>query len=78
VADKRDRWPENVPGDYYVDDQCIDCDLCREIAPDIFVRENSGGYTYVARQPLNEEEKKLACEALESCPVGAIGDDGTS
>ncbi|MDR2576903.1 MAG: ferredoxin [Puniceicoccales bacterium] len=76
MADKQDKWPENVPGEFYVDDQCIDCDLCREIAPEIFKREDNGGYSYVARQPQTNEEKELAREALESCPVGAIGNDG--
>ncbi|MDR3317161.1 MAG: ferredoxin [Puniceicoccales bacterium] len=78
MADVRDKWPENVPGEYYVDDQCIDCDLCREIAPDFFKRENGGGYSYVARQPKSEEDAALCLEALESCPVGAIGNDGAS
>jgi ferredoxin len=76
MASKSDRWPENVPGKYYVDDQCIDCDLCRETAPGIFKREEGGGYTYVARQPENPTEDALCLEALESCPVNAIGDDG--
>jgi ferredoxin len=76
MASNSDKWPENVPGKYYVDDQCIDCDLCRETAPDIFKREESGGYTYVARQPETQKEIALCVEALESCPVNAIGDDG--
>src|SRR4051812_30960716 len=33
MADKTRKVPENVPGRYYVDDTCIDCDLCRETAP---------------------------------------------
>ncbi|MDR3117057.1 MAG: ferredoxin [Puniceicoccales bacterium] len=73
MADQADQWPENVPGKFFVDGQCIDCDLCREIAPRHFKREMSGGYSYVALQPSGEEEQNLCQEALESCPVGAIG-----
>jgi hypothetical protein len=25
--------PESVPGDFFVDSTCIDCDACRQIAP---------------------------------------------
>ena len=27
------RLPENVPGDFFVDEICIDCETCREVAP---------------------------------------------
>lgn len=76
MAEKKDRWPENVPGKFYVDDQCIDCDLCRDLAPEFFRREDSGGYSYVAQQPAKEEDEALCEEAMESCPVNAIGNDG--
>ena len=33
MADVENKYPENVNGKFYVDDQCIDCDLCRETAP---------------------------------------------
>ena len=33
MADRMDKVPENVPGRFYVDATCIDCDLCRETAP---------------------------------------------
>jgi hypothetical protein len=35
-----------------------------------------GGYSYVYKQPENEEELELCVEAMEGCPVEAIGDDG--
>ncbi len=76
MADKNDKWKENVPGKFYVDSQCIDCDLCRETAPDFFVRQDDGGYTYVAKQPSTPEETAQCEEAKEGCPVEAIGDDG--
>ena len=76
MADKEDKWAENVDGKFYVDEQCIDCDLCRETAPDNFTREEDGGYSYVFKQPENDEELELCIEAMEGCPVEAIGNDG--
>ncbi len=76
MANHHDRYPDNVPGSYYVDDQCIDCDLCRERIPDIFVRNSDAGHSYVRRQPVGAAEIAICEEALESCPVEAIGNDG--
>jgi ferredoxin len=76
MADIEDKNSENVEGKFYVDEQCIDCDLCRETAPDNFEREEDEGYSYVYKQPENDEEFELCMEALEGCPVEAIGDDG--
>ncbi len=28
MADAANKYSQNVSGAYYVDDQCIDCDLC--------------------------------------------------
>jgi ferredoxin len=76
MADKSQKWPENVTGKFYVDNQCIDCDLCRETAPDFFSRNEDGGYSFVSKQPLTEDDANLCMEALEGCPVEAIGNDG--
>lgn len=76
MADKDDKNAENVPGKFYVDASCIDCDLCRETAPEIFARQDDEGYSYVKKQPETPEEEDSAAEALEGCPVEAIGDDG--
>jgi ferredoxin len=76
MADLDNRYPENVAGNFYVDDQCIDCDLCRETAPDNYTRFEDGGYSYLFKQPATEEEETLCQEALEGCPVEAIGKDG--
>lgn len=70
------RHKENVPGKYYVDDACIDCDLCRETAPNNFQRSEEGGFTYVSKQPATPEEESQCKEAMEGCPVEAIGNDG--
>lgn len=76
MADKTEKWEKNVPGMFYVDEQCIDCDLCRETAPDFFTRDDDGGYSFVFRQPQTAEDIELCMEALEGCPVDAIGSDG--
>ena len=76
MADPRDRVPETVPGKYYVDTQCIDCDVCRVTAPRNFQREEEKGYSYVFRQPANGDEEAQCQEAMDCCPVEAIGDDG--
>ena len=70
------RYADNVPGKFYVDDQCIDCDLCRETAPNNFTRNEDGGYSYVYKQPGSPDEEALCKEAMEGCPVEAIGNDG--
>lgn len=76
MADVGNKYSENVPGQYFVDHQCIDCDLCRETAPANFTRSDEGGYSYVYKQPEGEHELKLCKEAMEGCPVEAIGNLG--
>ena len=76
MANREFRYPENAPGKYYVDDQCIDCDLCRETAPTLFTRNESGYYSYVSKQPETPEDIELMVVAMEGCPVEAVGDDG--
>jgi len=78
MANLQDKTPENVPGQYYIDNTCIDCDMCREIAPKIFKRQDDGAYSYVYRQPVTPEEIALAEEALAHCPTETIGNDGIS
>jgi ferredoxin len=76
MADKSDKRPDNAAGKFYVDSQCIDCDLCRETAPKFFTRNDDGGYSYVFSQPSAQEDVDKCMEALEGCPVDAIGKDG--
>ena len=61
----------NVPGDFYVDDSCIDCDACRQIAPTVF-REH-GDVSIVYRQPSDDKEVLDALKALVACPTASIG-----
>lgn len=76
MADASNRYSQNIPGAFYVDDQCIDCDLCRETAPANFKRDDDGGHSFVFKQPESPEEEALCKEAMEGCPVEAIGSDG--
>ena len=76
MADLANRYPENVPGKFYVDTECIDCDLCRETAPANFTRNEEGGYSYLYKQPETAEQEQLSAEAMDGCPVEAIGNDG--
>ena len=76
MADPNDRVPENTPGAYYVDTNCIDCDVCRDTASSNFTRNDRGGYSFVFKQPQTPEELALCEEALMACPVEAIGNDG--
>ena len=75
MADKENAYPDNVAGKYYVDDQCIDCDVCRQTAPDNFGHNEDEGYSFVTKQPETPDEEELCQEAMESCPVEAVGDD---
>lgn len=76
MADKSKKWPNNVVGKYFVDDQCIDCDACRTEAPDNFTRDDAHGYSYVFKQPSTPEEEVKSKAAMEACPVEAIGNNG--
>ncbi|MDE2681754.1 MAG: ferredoxin [Verrucomicrobiota bacterium] len=76
MAEKENKYEDNAAGKYYCDEECIDCDLCRETAPENFKRNEDGGYSFVYKQPENAEEEALCVEAMEGCPVEAIGSDG--
>ncbi len=76
MATLTDRNPDNVPGRYYVDSSCIDCDQCRALAPELFARNADTGLGYVRRQPVTQEEIDLAEEALTACATESIGNDG--
>ena len=76
MAQRNLKYPQNVPGSYYVDDTCIDCDVCRSNAPQFFARYDDGGHSYVHRQPVTPTELAEAEEARQGCPTDSIGRDG--
>ncbi len=65
------RLEANVPGEFFVDSTCIDCDLCRQIAPAVFRAE--GDNSVVHHQPATEAEARRAEMALVTCPTASIG-----
>ena len=65
------RLPDNAPGDFYVDRSCIDCAVCRWIAPEVF--GEASDHSFVSRQPVTEPERAAAARALVSCPTASIG-----
>jgi glyoxylase-like metal-dependent hydrolase (beta-lactamase superfamily II)/ferredoxin len=71
------RLEENAPGPFFVDDSCIDCGACREIAPAIFGRSSrlgkSPGQSIVRAQPCGAAEEARAAMALVACPTASIG-----
>ena len=76
MATLTDRLPQNVPGLYFADSTCIDCDLCRSLAPEFFSRDDETGFSFVHRQPVTPTEIAQADDALSSCPTESIGRDG--
>ena len=76
MPDKNAKFEDNVRGKYYVDEECIDCNLCNEISPSVFMRNDEAGHDFVYKQPETKEELDLTQDAIDSCPVEAIGDDG--
>src|ERR1041385_6514564 len=71
MASLKRSYPENVSGEFFVDDTCIDCDLCRQIAPSVF--RDAGDHSYVHRPPAGSADHIRAEMALVACPTGSIG-----
>jgi len=71
MADRKKRLDSNMPGNFYVDATCINCDTCRQLAPTTF--QEAGDYSTVVRQPQDDAELQEAYQALLACPVGSIG-----
>jgi glyoxylase-like metal-dependent hydrolase (beta-lactamase superfamily II)/ferredoxin len=73
MAQLQRRLSDNVPGDFYVDSSCIDCDTCRQVAPATFSESRAGEHSYVSRQPATPAERQRAAMALVACPTASIG-----
>ncbi len=65
------RLDANVPGDFFVDSTCIDCDACRIFAPTVF--SDATDQSFVFHQPETAAELLAAQKALISCPTASIG-----
>jgi ferredoxin len=78
MANKKEKYSNNVKGRYYVDRECIGCDACTMTANSFFAMQDDGDtmHAYVQKQPETTADEELCKEALEGCPVEAIGNDG--
>lgn len=76
MADSTERFDDNVAGPFYIDASCIVCGACEGTAPDNIRLSDDGSHDIVYKQPTSDDEVQALREALEGCPVGAIGDDG--
>lgn len=76
MAKKDKKYPENVAGRFYVDKECIACDACVLAAGDNFGMHEDDGHAFVKKQPTGAAEEDACREAMEGCPVEAIGNDG--
>lgn len=76
MADKGSKVGSNVEGAWYVDTNCINCNLCVTTAPENFATNDDEGFAYVSKQPANADELAQCEDAKGSCPVESIGDDG--
>ena len=84
MADPNDSWEDNIGGtttiagkklSFFVDKECILCSVCSDAAPNNFKVSDDDDHDIWYKQPVNEEELEQCYEALETCPVEAIGDN---
>lgn len=62
---------EGAPVDgWYVDDRCTNCDVARQLAPDLIDEEN--GTSRIVRQPETEEENRRLHAAVFACHTRSI------
>ena len=71
MANFNTRVPENVPGEFFVDATCIDCDTCRQLAPATFGA--TAAYAFVHTQQQIPTNTRPALHALLACPTGSVG-----
>ncbi len=83
MAEKENMWEDNVTqrniSDYpifYVDRECILCSVCEDAAPANFRCSDEDDHNIVYKQPEDPQELEQCIEAMENCPVDAIGNDG--
>ena len=73
MARQAARHPAGAPGDWFVDDRCIDCDAARHVAPGLVARHPDDGNSYFVRQPETPEEIEMAWRAVLVCPTRSVG-----
>ena len=85
MPDKNDQCEDNIGGfsivagkkvSFYVDRECIICSVCEDSAPRNFRMSEEEDHDICYKQPETEQELEECYDAMENCPVEAIGDDG--
>ena len=85
MPDPDNTWEDNIGGStevggkkraFYVDMECILCSVCSDAAPANFRMSDEEDHDICYKQPENDDELEQCYEAMENCPVEAIGDDG--
>ena len=77
VNEKIKKHPLNVQGKYYVDyEVCLNHEYCVYEAPHNFKIDENTWCAYTFKQPETPDEENQCKEAMASCPVEAIRDDG--
>ena len=85
MADVAEKWEDNINGEAtingqrvscYVDKECMLCSVCSDAAPNNFRMSDDEDHDICYKQPENDDELEQCMEAMENCPVEAIGDDG--
>lgn len=66
--------PGRLPleGHFEIDDTCIDCKLCNDLAPENFDADLDNDVHYVCKQPETPDELERVLDAFESCPTESI------
>ncbi|MEV0598386.1 MBL fold metallo-hydrolase [Streptomyces sp. NPDC050315] len=59
-----------MDNDWYVDDRCTDCDVARQLAPDLIAQV--GKRSEVVRQPRDAAEERAMQAAAFACPTRSI------
>jgi len=71
MADLRKKLTGNIDGLFFVDNTCIDCDTCRQLAPEVFTDDVN--YSVVFHQPKSYAKQRNASRSLVACPTGSNG-----
>ena len=71
MANIKKKLSSNIEGNFFVDSTCINCDACRQLAPETFQEHEE--YSSVYRQPAVDLDRHHAYQAMIACPVGSIG-----
>ena len=71
MANIKKKLQGNIDGNFFVDSTCINCDACRQLAPETFQEQQD--FSSVYHQPAGDLERHHAYQAMIACPVGSIG-----